>query len=112
MKNVFLATVAALGVTATAAAADELAFIGDIEYAIEAEVSEATVGLDYAPAFINGLTITPVLTLNDDGQSFNFDQAELTVAYEVVEGVAAYATVESDIDFNYAETTVGVAFRF
>jgi hypothetical protein len=112
MKNVFLAAVAALGLTATAAAADELAVIGGIEYAFEAETTEATLGLEYAPAIISGLTITPVLTMNNDGQDFDFAQAEVTVAYVIVEGVDLYATVESDVDFNYAETTVGLAFRF
>jgi hypothetical protein len=112
MKNVFLATVAALGLTATAAAADELAVLGGIEYAWEAETTEVTAGVEYAPAFIGGLTITPMITMNDVGSDFDFASAELTVAYDVAKGVNVYATVESDDDFNYAETTVGLAFRF
>ena len=112
MKNVFLATVAALGLTATAAAADEFAVIGGIEYAWEAETTETTLGVEYAPAFVAGLTITPTFTMNDAGQDFGFSSADLTVAYDVAEGVNVYATVESDDDFNYAETTVGLAFRF
>ena len=112
MKNVFLAVVAALGLTATAAAADEFAVIGGIEYAWEAETTETTVGVEYTPAFIPGLAVTPTLTMNDVGQDFDFASAELSVAYYVTNNVNVYATVETDNDWDYEETTIGVSFQF
>ena len=118
MKNVFLATVATLGVTATAAFADgakapqTMTLLGSLEYAVEAETIEASVGAEFAPAFAAGLTVTPMIVLNDDGQDFDFASAEVTVAYEVLDGVSAYTTVETDDSFDYAEATIGVEFRF
>ena len=108
MKNVFLA--AAIAMTTTAASAADLAFLGGLEYTVEAEVTEATVGVEYAP--IAGVTITPVLTFNDDGQDFQFESTAITLGYAVNSAVNAYVTVDADEDFNRTETTVGVAIRF
>lgn len=110
MKNVFLA--AALALTATTASADTLAVIGGLEYAVEAEVTEATAGVEYAPDFLNGVTVTPVLTFNDAGQDFAFEAVAITVGYTVAAGVDIYTTVDADEDFHRTETTVGVSFRF
>lgn len=110
MKNVFLS--AAMALTATTASAGELAILGGLEYAVEAEVTEATVGVEYAPAFVDGVTLTPVFTFNDAGQDFAFESVELTVGYAVTGAVDIYATVDADEDFDRTETTVGVSFRF
>lgn len=112
MKNVFLATVAALGVTATAAAADELAFIGSLEHAIEADVTELVAGVEYAPTAIAGLTVTPTATFNNDAQNFDFAGVDLTVGYAVSTNVTTYVEIAADKNFSYQEATVGVAFRF
>lgn len=109
MINKMIAAVAALTLSTAAANAGELAYLGGVEYAVEAEVFEATAGVEYA---VGGFTLTPVFTLNDAAGDFEFAEAELTVGYEVTTSMSVYTTVETDSDFNHAETTVGVAFRF
>lgn len=110
MKNVFLA--AALATTTTAASAGDLAFLGGLDYTVEAEVLEATVGVEYAPEFAAGVTITPVFAFNDAGQEFAFDAASITLGYALDSAVNAYVTIDADKDLNRTETTVGLAFRF
>ena len=108
MKKVLFATTALFMGTA-AAYAGELAYVGGIEYAVEAEVFEATAGVEYG---VHNFTFAPAITLNDAGGDFEFVSAEFTVGYDVNTNVNAYVTIESDADFDYAEATIGVAFRF
>lgn len=108
MTNTMMATVAALTFSAVANAGD-LAYLGGVEYAVEAEAFEATAGVEYAAA---GFTLTPVFTINYVSGDFDFDSAEITVGYDVATSVNVYATVGADADFEYTETTVGVALRF
>lgn len=109
MKNIIIAAATATLLTAAAASANGLAVLGGVEYTVEAEVLEATAGVEYA---VGDLTLTPLLTLNDAAGDFEFVNAELTVGYTVSPVVGVYATVETDSDWDYAETTLGVAFRF
>jgi len=110
MKNLMIAAATAATLSAaTAASANDLAFIGGIEYATKAEVFETTVGLEYA---VNRFTVTPLLTLNDSDGDFDLQAVELTVGYTVSRNVNLYVTVEGDRNFNHNETTLGVAFRF
>jgi hypothetical protein len=84
-------------------------FVGSLEYAIEAETFEATAGMEFG---IDQWTITPVIVMNDEFGDFDFSSAELNVSYDASENVDLYITFETDADFDYAETTLGVAFRF
>ena len=109
MTNTMMAAVAALTFSAAAANAGDLAYLGGVEYAVEAEAFEATAGVEYAAA---GFTLTPVFTINDASGDFDFDSAEITVGYDIATSVNVYATVGADADFDYTETTVGIALRF
>lgn len=109
MKTFAIAAATALALSATAVTAGDLAFLGGLEYTTEAEVFEATAGVEYAT---NGFTFTPLVVFNDDADDLDFVNAELTVGYDVNEAVNAYVTVETDADWNHAETTLGVALRF
>lgn len=109
MTNTMMAAVAALTFSAAAASAGDLAYLGGLEYTVEAEAFEATAGIEYAAG---GLTLTPVLTINDATGDFEFAAADLTIGYAVATSVNVYATVEADADFDYTETTLGVSFRF
>jgi hypothetical protein len=113
MNKVLLAAVAALGLTTAAQAADINYFAG-LEYATEAEVLETTVGagLTFDAPYLGSLTVAPAATFNDEGTEFGFASAEVSVMYNVTAWSTAYVTVESDNDWNHAETTVGVAFNF
>lgn len=109
MKTFAIVAATALALSATAATAGDLAFLGGLEYTTEAEVFEATAGVEYAT---NGFTFTPLIVMNDAANDFDFVSAELTVGYDLGKNVNAYVTVESDADWNHAETTLGVALRF
>jgi hypothetical protein len=110
MKNLMIAAATAATLSAaTAASANDLAFIGGVEYTTEAKVLETTVGLEYA---VNRFTVTPLLTLNDAAGDFDFIAVELTVGYTINSSVNLYVTIDGDRDFNHNETTLGVAFRF
>lgn len=113
MKTFAIAAVAALLAT-TVAHADGLSFIGDAEYQFEAERFETNLGLAYE---LNSWTFTPMLTADyTDATGMDFVGAELTVAYTILDGdsasLNAYARVETDADFEYSETAIGVAFSF
>jgi hypothetical protein len=108
MKTLIIAAAMSLGL-ATVSSADGLAYVAGAEYAIEAETFEVTAGVEYG---VSGFTFAPLVTLNDAGQDFDFASAELTVSYGVSANLDAYVTVESDADFDYAETTLGVALKF
>lgn len=109
MTNTMVAAVAALTLSTAAASANDLAFLGGLEYAVEAEVFEAAAGVEYtAGSFI----LTPVLTLNDATGKFEFAAAELTAGYAITNSVNVYVTAESDSNWKRTETTLGVAFHF
>lgn len=108
MKTLVIAAAIAT-VFGFSASAGELAVLGGVEYAIEAETFEATAGVEYATG---ALTVTPVVTLDDAAGDVDFVSAEVTVDYAVTRSVSAYATVETDADWEYEETTVGLALKF
>jgi hypothetical protein len=109
MTNTMMAAVAALTFSAAAANAGDLAYLGGVEYAVEAAAFEATAGVEYG---IAGVTITPLLTISDATGEFDLAAAELTLSYAIVSAVNAYVTVETNADLEHTETTVGVALRF
>lgn len=106
---VIAAATAATLAAASAASANDLAFIGGIEYTTEAKVLETTAGVEYS---LQGFTVTPLLTVNDVSGNFDLSAVELTVGYAVGSSVNLYVTVAGDNRFNHTETTLGVAFRF
>jgi hypothetical protein len=85
------------------------AFVGSLEYAIEADEFEATAGMEIG---IDRFTVTPTVIMNDTLGEFEFSSMELEVSYDLNENVDLYVMVETDEDFDYEETTLGVAFRF
>ena len=109
MTKTMISAITALTLSTAAASANDLAFLGGLEYAVEAETFEATAGVEYG---IAGITLTPMLTLNDAAGGFELAAAEVTVGYAVSDFAGVYLTVEADGDFKHTETYVGVALRF
>jgi hypothetical protein len=110
--TLFTATAMTLTFLAGAASADAFAFNAGIEYQVEAETTEMTLGADY---LTNGFTISPVLNASYDSNDLDFTGADLTVSYGfglVGVGTDAYITIAADADFDYTETTVGLSFAF
>lgn len=101
------ATVTAL--LASSATAGELAFLGGLEYTTEAEVVEATAGIEYN---LNQFTLVPSITVNDAAGDFEFAGVDITIGYAINGATAAYVTVDADEDFNRTETTLGLSVRF
>lgn len=105
-----LAFAAALAISASAAAANDLDVIGYTQYEFEAERFETGIGVEYS---IDRFSFTPVLKVSDaPGQSLNFDGVDFGVDYQITDTVVGYTEFEFDGDFDYEETTVGVSFRF
>lgn len=109
MKNIILATAATLGLMATAAAADNLDFVGSTEYAFESEVFTTEAGLEYS---FSRYYISPSVTLNDATNDLDFAGAEIEFGATVTDGVVAFLRVEADGEFEYQETVIGVNYRF
>ena len=107
MRNAMIVAAATLGLTGTAYAGD-LAFVGETEYAIEAETFSVEAGAEYA---VGDFTITPLAKMDDVNGDFDFTGAELEVGYAVTTNVTIYGRVEADDDFEYDEALVGPAFR-
>ena len=109
MTKIMISALTALTFSTAAASADGLSYLGGLEYAVEAEAFEAKAGVEYG---IAGVTFTPMLTLNDAAGGLELAAAEVTVGYVLSDFAGVYVTVEADGDFEYTETSVGVAFRF
>lgn len=107
MKLTILGTVLAL--TATTATAQDLNFFGEAEYAVEADSFEAGVGVDLS---VDAWTFTTAVYGDRVNDTNDFNRAEITVAYTINDNLAAYATVETDRDWDYAETTFGARVDF
>jgi hypothetical protein len=111
MKTTIITAVALTFIAGTASA-DALGFNAGIEYQVEAETTEMTLGADYS---IDAFTISPVLNAAYIADSLDFTGADLTVSYGlgfINAGTAVYVTVETDADFDYTETTVGMSIDF
>jgi hypothetical protein len=106
---VIAAATAATLAAASAASANDLAFVGGLEYTTEAKVLETTAGVEYS---LQAFTISPLLTVNDSTGSFDLRAVELTVGYAATQNVNLYVTVAGDNSFNHTETTLGLSFRF
>ncbi len=110
--TIITATAIALTFLARTASADALGFNAGIEYQVEAETTEMTFGADYS---IDAFTISPVLNAAYASDSLDFTGADLTVSYGLGflgASTAAYVTVETDANFDYTETTVGMVVDF
>lgn len=110
--NTFMKTSAlavAFTLTAMTATAD-VAFVGGAEYAVETEVTEANVGVEFVTGAV---TVVPTLTgTYDSTNEFVFTGVEATATYVVIDNVSVYAIVDLDADVEYEDVTVGVSFRF
>ena len=110
MKNLVLAAAAALAFTAGAASADGLGFGGYGEYAFEAEAFELGLNASYE---INSLTLmTEAVFTKPNAVEFGFEEVTVGATFAVHGNVDLYGKVAFDEDFDYNETTVGVAFKF
>ena len=95
---------------ATAASAEDLSFVGNAEYAFEAEVFSTDLGVQYD---IDNWTLVGLVNVEDTSTTdISFTGAELSAAYAVNANVDLYAILETDEDLNYEETTIGTAFKF
>lgn len=56
-----------------------------------------------------GVEWTPEVLFDND---FDVQSLRLTAGFGITENVGVYARVESDEDYNYNETAVGVSFKF
>jgi opacity protein-like surface antigen len=112
MKNVIIAAALA-GTFATSVAAAEWtrpAVIGKTEYNVTTEkwAYDAGVQVDML-----GVVLTPkVKGAYSSTTNFDFLGSEINAAYAVHETATAYVTVTADDNWKYADTTVGVSFKF
>lgn len=106
MKTFVLATFIA---AASSASAQEITPFASLEYAFEADAVEASVGADFN---FGQLTVTPQFTVDHVASVTDFQNAEITFDYAIRGNWNAYLTVETDRNFNYAETTIGTAVSF
>lgn len=95
---------------ATIASAQDLSYIGNAEYAFEAETFSTDFGVQYD---VNNWTFVGLLNLEDTNTTdLSFTGVDLTGIYAVNANFDLYATVELDDDLNHEETTIGTAFKF
>lgn len=104
-----MAAVAAMTLTATSAYAGDLDFIGETEYAIEAETFSVEAGAEYT---YDAWRFTGVTQFDDTCDDFEFTGVELEAGYSIGKNVEAYVRLETDDDLEYDETVVGATFRF
>lgn len=110
MKNTMFGAVAAFVLSTAAVQAGDLAFIGETEYAFEAETFSLEGGAEYN---INAFTLSGVVQFEDTQTSdFEFTGVEVGVGYALTHSVTAYARIEADDDFDHTETVIGASFSF
>lgn len=108
MKTTLMATAAVFAMAGFAVAQPTV--VGYGEYSVEAQTFETGIGAEFIVA--DSVLITPMIVGSGDVDAFDFDHAEVKASYGLNENIDLYGKVKSDADFNYAETTVGVAFQF
>lgn len=107
MKTIVLAT--AFATLATSAFAGP-AVVGYSEYAVEARTFEVQVGVQLP---INDqFMFTPSLVGFGTSKNFAFSYANFNVTYNLNDNIDLYVDLDTDKNFNYAETTLGLAFSF
>lgn len=94
----------------TAVYAEAPSVLGYAEYAVEAEQFEFGLGTQLIIA--EGVTVTPMVIGTDASGAFELESAEVSIRYGLSNGAYLYTVLETDADFGYAETTVGVSFNF
>ena len=110
MKNTMFGAIAALGLSTAAAYASDLAFVGETEYAFEAETFSLEGGAEYT---VNAFTFSGVAMFEDTQTTdFDFTGVELEAGYDVIENVTAFVRLEADDELEYDETVVGASFSF
>ena len=110
MKNTLFGAIAALALSTSVVQANELSFIGETEYAFEAETFSLEGGAEYT---INAFTFSGVAQFEDtQSTDFDFTGVELGVGYALTRSVTAYARIETDEDLDHAETVIGASFSF
>lgn len=108
MKTLIAAVIFAA--SASTASAQDLAFVGNAFYEFEAEQFETNLGVEMG---FGDFTVTPMITGQyDDVDEFHLDNVSVTGAYSLNDNVDLFGRVEFDDEFEYSETTVGMAFRF
>jgi len=87
-----------------------VAFVGDVNYAFEAERFESTIGVEVE--IVDNLTVTPSAEFSYAADTFTFEGTNVRADYYMSSNVTVYGTVDFDPDFKYEEVTVGVGLRF
>jgi hypothetical protein len=110
MKNLLAATAAVLAISGTAAVAGDLDFLGNTEYAFEAEAFSLDVGAEYTHG---DFRMTPMFEFSDTSTTdFEFNTFSLEVGYTFTDSIEAYVRLETDADFEYDDVFVGASVRF
>jgi len=111
MKNTMFGAIAALGLSTATAHANELSFIGETEYAFEAEVFSLEGGAEYT---YDRFTFSGVALFDNDSvdDDFEFTGLEFEGGYAITDSVSAYIRLELDEDAEYDETVAGMSFKF
>ena len=110
MNKTMIASAVAMTVLAGAALAEAPKFSVYSEYGVETKTAEF--GAAAAISLNDKLTVTPEVVATGDSSNFAFDHAAVTVNYAVATNLDVYGRIESDSDFAYDNTYVGVALRF
>lgn len=96
-----------IDVAATYALHDVLALQGVFTLDDALDYKETRLGAVFNIGY--SLALTPEVLVNND---FELQSLRITAAYGITENVGIYARVESDDEYSYSETAVGVSFSF
>lgn len=111
MKSVMIAAAALVAFASAASAFERPTVLSYGEYKVEAETFELGAGTEFVLG--NGIVLTPmIVALDTANDNFDFDRAELNVSYGVNQNVDLYATIETDADLDYSETTLGFKIQY
>ena len=108
MKASMIAAAALVAMVTMASA--QPTFLAYSEYAVEAETLELGAGAEFVVT--DSVLVTPVVVGFGTQDTFDFDHAEFKVEYLVNENWTVFGRVETDADFDYADTFIGAELQF
>lgn len=111
MKNMITAAAIALATT-PAYAGGLVDVIGTVDYLVEADDIETTVGVEHRMSEKYILTAVAESTLDLGSSNLTLDATKFAVQRNVNKNVAVYSMVALDDNFEYEELTLGLGFRF
>jgi hypothetical protein len=110
MKNIIAAAFAVLGLGISGANAENFNFIGQAEYAIEAQSFSLEAGVEYTYDRFRATAVTNFGS--SQYTDFDFAGLEIEVGYSVSQNLELYFRVETDDGLNYEEAVIGLNVRF